>query len=432
MGRKPDPKPRRATVIRYALPDGTRCAKGTPGAVRIKTQTDSYYVELPNPAKGPRGRDRIPLETTGLAVAWARMAEVLRRREKEALGLLDESSRQLARPIAEHLEDWLAAVAAGDVTAKRVAMLRTRVTNLIEAAGWSRIGEIRVSSCQRGLALLRASVKGRGGEGMSARTRNHYLGHARQFAAWLVADRRLPSDPLATLKAANVEADSRHDRRSPGDEEVRVLFDRLAGTLGGPAPDRLGMSGPCRALGYQVCMCSGLRANELRSLTPDSFDHASGDVRLKAKRAKSRRRTAQALPRWLLLKLADWFAAGGAAWDRFPEHWPGRLLQDDLADARAAWLADAAADPAESARRERSTVCVYEAPGPDGSLFWDFHALRHWYITQIAAQDGISPSTLQSLSRHSDPKLTLEVYAKARETGRRAAADRVVLPGQGP
>ena len=175
-------------------------------------------------------------------------------------------------------------------------------------------------------------------------------------------------------------------------------------------------------------MCSGLRAGELRSLSRESFDLATGDVRLRAGRAKNRRRTLQPLPRWLCARLEAWFAAGGETWAAFPEAWPGRLLRDDLACAREAWVAEAKT-PEEAAARRASTVCLYQIESEDGPLFWDFHALRHWYVSQIAGQEGISPSVMQSLSRHADPKLTLNTYAHARQTAVRTAVDQLHIPG---
>jgi integrase len=188
------------------------------------------------------------------------------------------------------------------------------------------------------------------------------------------------------------------------------------------------MTGPQRALGYEVAMCTGLRAGELRSLTPDSFDLATGDVRLSAGDDKARRRRLQPLPAWLRDKLAAWLAAGGGLWGGFPEDWPGRLLQADLGCARRGWIGQAK-DPGERAAREGSDVCRYEIAGPDGPLYWDFHSPRHWYITQVADLDGVSPSTLLALSRHVDPKLTLGIYAKARDSAGRDAVERIARPG---
>lgn len=436
MGRRAEPKPRHVTVVRYHDAQGRRCSKDTPGAVKKKEKSESYYVELPRGKGQPK--ERVALETTDLAVAWKRLRDILEQRHREALGLVDETTRQAARPIAEHVEEWLAAVAAGQVEARRIDMLRSRITLLIELAGWQRIADIRKASCQMGLSKLQAAggpCRGRGSagkdKGASDQTRNHYLSHARQFARWLHDEGRLPTDPLAGTKGVSVDADRRHDRRAPGDEEVTVLFGYLAGGyLEQQPPVRREMTGPQRALGYEVAMCTGLRAGELRSLTRERIDLEAGEVRLGARAAKNRKRARQTLPSWLCDKLQKWFAAGGGLWDQFPADFPGELLQLDLAGARVAWIE--AADGEERQRREKSDVCRYEISTPDGPLYWDFHALRHWYISALAGQDGIPPAVLVALARHSDPRLTLDTYAKARRIDVKEAADQIRMPGQPP
>jgi len=441
MGRKRDPKPRRLTVVRYELPDGTRCKKGDPGAVRRVTKTDSYYLELPPKEAGGK-KERIPLGTADEAVAWRKVRQVLDDRYKEELGILDDKAKHAARPIAEHLCEWLDAVEASGAGAKRVAMLRSRVGWLIEAAKWRRITDVSKPTLLKALKQLRdegaagASTRtgrrGRGsagrGRGVSHQTSNHYLAHARQFASWLADERRLPGDPLAGLKGLPVSTDRRHDRRVPEDLEVCVLFGHLQ-SLEPPAPVRCRMTGPQRALGYQVAMCAGLRAGELRRLTPASFDLDSGDLRVTARSDKAKRKRLQALPRWLCDKLRVWLDGGGGLWADFPPHNPGRLLAADLALARTLWILEAGGGRAEAERRQASGVCLYETPSEDGPLYLDFHALRHWYVTQAAAVDGIAPSTLLEMARHTDPRLTLEVYAKAKREGVRHAVEQLPRPG---
>jgi len=39
----------------------------------------------------------------------------------------------------------------------------------------------------------------------------------------------------------------------------------------------------------------------------------------------------------------------------------------------------------------------------------DFHALRHTFITSLAKAD-VSPKTAQMLARHSDIRLTMDIY----------------------
>ena len=65
----------------------------------------------------------------------------------------------------------------------------------------------------------------------------------------------------------------------------------------------------------------------------------------------------------------------------------------------------------------------YEAAGIDGPEYLDFHALRHWCITEFAGQEDMAPSTLQALSRHSDPRLTLDRYARGKDDLARKAAE---------
>jgi hypothetical protein len=43
----------------------------------------------------------------------------------------------------------------------------------------------------------------------------------------------------------------------------------------------------------------------------------------------------------------------------------------------------------------------------------DFHALRHSYIT-LLERSGVSPKVAQELARHSDIRLTMNVYTHAR------------------
>ena len=109
-------------------------------------------------------------------------------------------------------------------------------------------------------------VKGLRDGGLSVATSNHYLRAVKSFARWLANNHRTPSDPLKGLSPLNARADLRRERRALTQEEsVRLL---RAAQLG---PMAFRMSGPLRALVYQLALTTGLRANELRSLTWSSF-----------------------------------------------------------------------------------------------------------------------------------------------------------------
>jgi hypothetical protein len=79
-----------------------------------------------------------------------------------------------------------------------------------------------------------------------------------------------------------------------------------------------------------------------------------------------------------------------------------------------AWLADKiprspvfVLNRLQAARTLRKDL---EAAGVAESEFYDFHSLRHTYITAVV-KSGCSVKVAQELARHSDPKLTLNVYS---------------------
>lgn len=55
----------------------------------------------------------------------------------------------------------------------------------------------------------------------------------------------------------------------------------------------------------------------------------------------------------------------------------------------------------------------YIVQGDEGPLYADFHSLRHSYIAALDRAGATLKEAMQ-LARHSDPKLTMAVYGKAR------------------
>lgn len=399
--RERGPRPHLHKVVRYYDAQGERCSKDAPGARKVVEETDTYYATFWANGK----RQRVSLRTTDITVAWQRLRAEQRRRVERELGIRDHLTDAAEIPLKQHLDDWIAVVKTRKVTERHVWALRHSMDVLAEVARWETIADLDHDSCARALEKLMEPTKERP-KGLSRQTRNHFLRHARQFGRWAAGPgRRLRVDPFAGLEPIDTSTDRRHDRRVPTDEEIRALFDSLELP---DAAQRCRMTGAQRAMGYRVAMATGLRANELRSLGWQSFDLAGGVVTLAAAYSKRRRQDAIPLPVWLADQLAVWFEAGGGCWADFPANWPGRLLVDDLEAAGVAYS-------------------VKDAAGND--LFFDFHALRHWYVSAMAHIPDISPKTLLALTRHSTPELTLKVYAKARGHDLREAANQTPEPG---
>jgi hypothetical protein len=83
------------------------------------------------------------------------------------------------------------------------------------------------------------------------------------------------------------------------------------------------------------------------------------------------------------------------------------MMQKDLAHARAAWIKEAEEGPEEHERREKSAFLSYcDREG----CYADFPATRHTFITNLG-RAGVSPKTAQKIARHSDIRLTMNVYS---------------------
>jgi hypothetical protein len=97
-----------------------------------------------------------------------------------------------------------------------------------------------------------------------------------------------------------------------------------------------------------------------------------------------------------------------------------KMMRLDLGRARAAWL-EAAKDRTEREHWEKSDFLKYK---DENSLYADFHANRHTFITNLAMA-GVHPKLAQSIARHSDLNLTLNVYSHV-GIGEQAAAIRTL------
>jgi integrase len=406
------PKPVRVTITRYHDPvTGRRCSADTPGAVARKVRSRTYYAYIP-PEADPTGRPvRVPLGTEDESQAWVELHRRLRKLAELAAGIRDRTTEEAARPLCDQVAEWVATLRARNVSPKQVCGLQAHVLKLAELAGWERLADVTSSSCETALGRLQAE-KGRGAArayaGRSAQTRNHYLAHLRQFLRWCQQDGRLRAYPIAGVRPIATETDRRHDRRSPTHDEIGRLIQYLQGE---GAVVRRGMTGPARALAYRLAMASGLRAGELGSLGREAFDLAAGTVTLQAAYSKHRRTDVIQLPAWLVEELKAWFAAGGGCWPGFRAEHPGRVLRHDLAAAGVA----------------------YSVPGPHGRpLYFDMHALRHWYCSWAASLPDMDLRTLLSLTRHSTPQLALKTYAKPQQQRIRAAVSQMAAPPTSP
>jgi integrase len=242
-------------------------------------------------------------------------------------------------------------------------------------------------------------------KGLSLATCNDTLRAIKQFSRWLWRDGRAREDVLVHLTGYNVALDRRHDRRALTDEELARL---IAAAESGPAV--IGMPGPDRAMLYRVAVGTGFRANELRSLTPESFDVDADPptVTVQAAYSKHRRKDVQPIRRDLADLLGPWLAAkqsGRSVFSGMPDK-TAKMMRKDLAEVKTKWVEEVKSPEARKLRLDSDFLEYRDSAGRVA----DFHALRHTYVSRLV-RSGANVKVAQELARHSTPILTLGRYA---------------------
>jgi integrase len=232
------------------------------------------------------------------------------------------------------------------------------------------VNAVRVTVKRHGLAatgrgparrLPRATVEAlarNAARGAGPKTVNHYVQAVRSFFRWLVAAKRIGSNPLDLLSLTNTSVDVRRARRELTAGELRALF---AATRASRWTFR-GLTGEDRFHLYLTAAATGFRASALANLTPADFDLDADTptVALAARINKSRKPKVQPVPGETAEQLRAYLGgrpAGRVVWGGpwASDHRGAEMLRGDL---------EAAGIP-------------YAVEGPDGPEYADFHSLRH-------------------------------------------------------
>ncbi len=292
-------------------------------------------------------------------------------------GMIDPAQERLLAikqaPIDGHLDAFDRSLANN--TAKHRKLTMTRVRRVVAGCGFRTLAEMDGEKVVEWLNAVRDA------EDMGARTYNHYLQAADAFGKWLVATKRLPSNPLAGMERLNSETDVRHKRRALATEEVS----RLVESARSSGVEVQGYDGELRARAYLVSFFTGLRRQEIGSLTRRSFrlDDPQPTVTVEAACSKHRRKDVLPLHPELVALVREWVRDLG----------PDDLLFPRI-ERKKTWL---------MVKKDLERVGIpYETP--DGIA--DFHAAgRHSHITGLV-RSGASIMEAKELARHADIRQT--------------------------
>lgn len=336
-----------------------------------------------------------------------------------SIGLIDGQRITAGKPLSEHLQDWRTALADRNNSGKHIRISFKRVQALLDGCGLRSLADVQPSRVEAWLAQERRADR------LSIITSNYYLRDAKSFFRWLVDDGRVARNPLHALKPLNADVETHRQRRSLPDTDFQEF---LGAAHGGKVIHRI--AGPDRFMLYVVAGWTGLRAQELASLEPESFRLGCSDpiVMVKAAYSKHKREDVLPLRQDLAQLLGPWLQGKSSGQRLWPGAWwnkAAEMVQADLAAAKRAWI-DAAPNPAEQQRRAESERFAYQ--DLDGRFF-DFHSLRGQFVSTMESA-GVSLKTLQTLARHSRVETTLKHYARVQVADVRAALDSLpTLPG---
>ena len=327
-----------------------RCsAKGK----RALVEADRWAVEY----RDASGRPRRKTGYTDRRATEALAAELQREVDRGNAGIIDQESVNLSEhlgpAIRTHTDAYRIHLQAAGVSDWHLSETMRRLGVLIDDCGFAKLADIGADPVQRWCEL-------KSSEGMGARTRNTYTGSLRAFVRGCVADRRMASDPLATLAKADEATDKRRVRRALTEDELQRLLTiaelRPLAEYGRPVEpkpdafrrgkrntwrrgeltpdnldecvararanlksknatllDRLVRAGRERALIYRTLILTGLRRGELAALTWGdlSLDTSSAWLTVRASIAKNRKEDSVPIRADLAAELRAWRTESG-------------------------------------------------------------------------------------------------------------------------
>ncbi|KKN44599.1 hypothetical protein LCGC14_0691370 [marine sediment metagenome] len=286
-----------------------------------------------------------------------------------SFGILDAQTLVTFKTLSGHIEDFKDNMTKRERAAKHITATVASLKRLFDGCGFTQWKDI---SGEKIIDWL--TEKRDGGKGISKRTFNGYIKTAKHFCKWLAKQLKTTS-PIIHLDGLENEAtDKRHTRRAATPDEIRRLLETTR-----QGPQRFGLTGYERSLLYLLAVETGLRANEIRTLTVGSFNFTDGIVTVEAGYSKHRRQDIVPFRTGLASELQRYFA-------------------NKLPAARVFYVTDKTCDMIQADLAEAGIPYV-----DDNGGHFDFHALRHTFITNLKH----APARIQqALARHQSSAMT--------------------------
>lgn len=340
----------------------------------------TWYMRFKLP--GMSDYKRVCLHCRDKQVADAKRLDFIRQHEREAAGIIAPAPLRnaAARTVADHLADLIRDLDASGRSAKYCYDIERRITKLSAACEWTHLRDITAESFNAWRSL--------NPDKLAAKTLNEYLNAANVLLNRLTKQGKLIANPLASVDRTSTVGKQRRKRRAITPDQFAKLLEVA----------------PRRRLAYLAAVLTGLRRNELRTLT-------WADVRLDAPRPfllvrAENTKNRKPAPRWLRDDLA---AELRTARDAAGNDQDARVFAKGVPDM-------------DTFKRDLRAAGI-DYVDASGRRF-DFHSLRHTLATWLHVA-GVPQRQAMSVMRHTDARLTDSVYADADMIGTVDAIERL-------
>ncbi len=337
-----------------------RKRKDASGCVRLSR---TWYGCVRLPGEPER---RLNLGVTDKQVAREKLREHVRDLERERAGVV------VPRPLREaaavsmtlHLADVVADLKARGCREKYYRLVDARVRELIAACSWSLPRDVTADSFVAWRSRREATA--------AAKTLNHFLDAAMVVMNWMKRQGRILANPLQSVEKVKSKGREKVKRRSLTSGEVQRLLD---------------VSGEYRAT-YLMAVMTGFRRSELKAIVPADLhlDAVRPFVLARESTTKNSRK-------------APVYLRGDVV---------GELRALLLVKKRRRGLLRLPKTDAFRSHLRAAGIAEFDSLGRKV----DFHALRHTYGTHMALA-GVQPRVAMEAMRHSDMKLTMNIYTDA-------------------
>lgn len=254
------------------------------------------------------------------------------------------------------------------------------------------------------------------GEDLRNSTKGDRVAVLRRFGKWLMGARLLSYDPFALLKkpSANTDPKRRRRRALKPEEVLALLRSTLARPLAvaeklrvlrGVSEDewvKLRRQGRVRALVYRLVCETGLRRSEVRRVRIKDVELAESKIWIPAVVAKAKREQYVVLNSRIRRRLAAYLRT-----------LKGRDRETPLFEIGRTTTKKGKPKSRSAVPEKRTFEADLEAAGipkfDERGRVVDFHALRKSFVTHLRMQ-GVRLDLAQRLARHSDIRLTDEIY----------------------